>query len=104
MTAQTTLPSKSDFAHVTDWVFDLDNTLYPHHIDLFAQIDRNMTAYVANLLGLEHDQAKALQKKYYYDHGTTLAGLMMHHDIDPHDFLEAAHEIDYSPILADQLR
>ena len=101
MTAQTTLPSKSDFAHVTDWVFDLDNTLYPHHIDLFAQIDRNMTAYVANLLGLEHDQAKALQKKYYYDHGTTLAGLMMHHDIDPHDFLEAAHEIDYSPILAD---
>lgn len=101
MTAQTSLPSKSDFAHVTDWVFDLDNTLYPHHIDLFAQIDRNMTAYVANLLGLEHHEAKALQKKYYYDHGTTLAGLMMHHDIDPHDFLEAAHEIDYSPILAD---
>ena len=101
MTAQTSLPSKSDFAHVTDWVFDLDNTLYPHHIDLFAQIDRNMTAYVANLLGLEHGEAKALQKKYYYDHGTTLAGLMMHHDIDPHDFLEAAHEIDYSPILAD---
>jgi len=101
MTAQTSLPSKADFAHVTDWVFDLDNTLYPHHIDLFAQIDRNMTAYVANLLGLAHDEAKALQKKYYYDHGTTLAGLMMHHDIDPHDFLEAAHEIDYSPILAD---
>jgi len=101
MTAQTSLPSKSDFAHVTDWVFDLDNTLYPHHIDLFAQIDRNMTAYVASLLGLEHAEAKALQKKYYYDHGTTLAGLMMHHDIDPHEFLEAAHEIDYSPILAD---
>jgi putative hydrolase of the HAD superfamily len=101
MTAQTSLPSKSDFAHVTDWVFDLDNTLYPHHIDLFAQIDRNMTAYVANLLGLGHDEAKALQKKYYYDHGTTLAGLMMHHDIDPQDFLDAAHAIDYSPILAD---
>jgi putative hydrolase of the HAD superfamily len=101
MTAQTSLPSKSDFAHVTDWVFDLDNTLYPHHIDLFAQIDRNMTGYVANLLGLDHDEARALQKKYYYDHGTTLAGLMMHHDIDPQDFLDAAHAIDYSPILAD---
>jgi putative hydrolase of the HAD superfamily len=101
MTAQTSLPSKSDFAHVTDWVFDLDNTLYPHHIDLFAQIDRNMTAYVANILGLDHDEARALQKKYYYDHGTTLAGLMMHHEIDPQDFLDAAHAIDYSPILAD---
>ena len=101
MTAQTSLPSKADFAHVTDWVFDLDNTLYPHHVDLFAQIDKNMTAYVSDLLGLDFDEARALQKKYYYDHGTTLAGLMHHHGVDPHHFLEAAHLIDYSPVLAD---
>jgi putative hydrolase of the HAD superfamily len=101
MTARTSLPEKADFAHVTDWVFDLDNTLYPHHVDLFAQIDRNMTAYVAQLLGLGVDEARALQKKYYYDHGTTLAGLMLHHGIDPHHFLDAAHAIDYSPVLAD---
>lgn len=101
MTARTAIPSKNDFAHVTDWVFDLDNTLYPHHIDLFAQIDRNMTSYVAELLGLSRDEARALQKKYYYDHGTTLAGLMQHHGIDPHHFLDAAHAIDYSPVLAD---
>jgi putative hydrolase of the HAD superfamily len=101
MTAQTSLPTKADFAHVTDWVFDLDNTLYPHHVDLFAQIDRNMTGYVANLLGLDYDEARALQKKYYYDHGTTLAGLMHHHSVDPHHFLDAAHAIDYSPVLAD---
>lgn len=101
MTARTSIPSKNDFAHVTDWVFDLDNTLYPHHIDLFAQIDRNMTSYVAELLGLSRDEARALQKKYYYDHGTTLAGLMQHHGIDPHHFLDAAHAIDYSPVLAD---
>ncbi|MGV3551073.1 pyrimidine 5'-nucleotidase [Rhizobium sp.] len=101
MTAQTSLPAKADFAHVTDWVFDLDNTLYPHHVDLFAQIDKNMTAYVANLLGLEYAEARALQKKYYYDHGTTLAGLMHHHAVDPHHFLDAAHAIDYSPVLAD---
>ena len=101
MTADTTLPSKADFAHVTDWVFDLDNTLYPHHVDLFAQIDRNMTAYVADLLGLDCDEARALQKKYYHEHGTTLAGLMHHHGVDPHGFLDAAHAIDYSPVLAD---
>ena len=101
MTAQTSLPSKADFAHVNEWVFDLDNTLYPHHVDLFAQIDRNMTAYVSGLLGLEHAEARALQKKYYHDHGTTLAGLMHHHGVDPHHFLDAAHAIDYSPVLAD---
>ncbi len=91
----TDLPNKADFAHVRDWVFDLDNTLYPHHVDLFAQIDKNMTAYVSALLGLSREDARALQKQYYYDHGTTLKGLMIHHDIDPLDFLERAHAIDY---------
>ncbi|TJV58061.1 MAG: pyrimidine 5'-nucleotidase, partial [Mesorhizobium sp.] len=39
----TTLPDPARFAHVTDWVFDLDNTLYPHHSNLFSQIDVKMT-------------------------------------------------------------
>lgn len=91
-------PSKNDFEHVTEWVFDLDNTLYPHHINLFAQIDKNMTAYVSTLLQMEHDEARKLQKQYYLDHGTTLQGLMIHHGVDPNDFLEKAHAIDYSAL------
>lgn len=91
-------PNSADFAHVHTWVFDLDNTLYPHHIDLFAQIDVNMTAYVANFLNLDPHEARLLQKRYYHEHGTTLKGLMLHHDVDPTDFLNKAHEIDYSPL------
>ncbi len=64
MTKTAAAPTPADFAHVRDWVFDLDNTLYPHHIDLFAQIDRNMTAYVSALLQLEPAEAKKLQKQY----------------------------------------
>ena len=94
MTKTTAAPTPADFAHVRDWVFDLDNTLYPHHIDLFAQIDRNMTAYVSALLQLEPVEAKKLQKQYYLEHGTTLQGLMIHHKVDPNDFLEKAHAID----------
>ena len=30
---------KRSFDDVREWVFDLDNTLYPRHCDLFAQID-----------------------------------------------------------------
>lgn len=97
-----TAPIASDFAHVTDWVFDLDNTLYPHHVNLFSQIDRNMTAFVAELLELEPAEAKLLQKKYYHDHGTTLAGLMLHHNVDPNAFLEKAHAIDYTALLPDE--
>ena len=94
------LPDPADFAHVREWVFDLDNTLYPHRINLFAQIDRNMTAFVADMLGMEPAEAKVLQKKYYYEHGTTLKGLMLHHGADPNAFLEAAHAIDYSLVPA----
>lgn len=94
-----TMPEKADFETVRDWVFDLDNTLYPHHVDLFAQIDKNMTAFVSELLQLEPAEARKLQKRYYHDHGTTLAGLMIHHGIDPQAFLERAHAIDYGALL-----
>ncbi|KQS81111.1 HAD family hydrolase [Rhizobium sp. Leaf384] len=95
------LPTIDDFAHVTEWVFDMDNTLYPHRVNLFSQIDSNMTAFVADLLQMEPAEAKILQKQYYRDHGTTLKGLMVHHGIDPNDFLQKAHAIDYNVIPSD---
>ncbi len=101
MTSIDRLPTIDDFAHVTEWVFDMDNTLYPHRVNLFSQIDRNMTAFVADLLQMEPADAKLLQKQYYRDHGTTLKGLMVHHGIDPNDFLQKAHAIDYNVIPPD---
>lgn len=99
MSKITTAPTAADFDHVREWVFDLDNTLYPHHINLFSQIDRNMTAYVSALLQMEPEEARVLQKQYYLEHGTTLQGLMIHHKVDPNDFLEKAHAIDYSALM-----
>ncbi|CAN7182839.1 pyrimidine 5'-nucleotidase [Rhizobium sp. LjRoot30] len=99
MSKITTAPTAADFDHVREWVFDLDNTLYPHHINLFSQIDRNMTAYVSALLQMEPEEARVLQKQYYLEHGTTLQGLMIHHKVDPNDFLEKAHAIDYSSLM-----
>ena len=94
-------PTPADFAHVREWVFDLDNTLYPHHTNLFSQIDVAMTGYVSELLQLPRDEARKLQKDYYKQYGTTLAGLMARHDVDPDDFLEKVHDIDYSWIDPD---
>jgi putative hydrolase of the HAD superfamily len=92
----TELPEPARFAHVTDWVFDLDNTLYPHHSNLFSQIDVKMTAYVSELLQLSREDARKLQKQLYLEYGTTLNGLMERHAIDPDDFLEKVHDRDYS--------
>lgn len=94
-------PDPTRFAHVKDWVFDLDNTLYPHHTNLFSQIDVKMTAYVSELLRLPRDDARKLQKELYLEYGTTLAGLMERHKIDPDDFLQKVHDIDYSWLVPD---
>ncbi|MBN9252276.1 MAG: pyrimidine 5'-nucleotidase, partial [Mesorhizobium sp.] len=97
----TELPDPTRFAHVTDWVFDLDNTLYPHHSNLFSQIDVRMTAYVQELLTLPRDEARKLQKELYLEYGTTLNGLMKRYNIDPDDFLMRVHDIDYSWLVPD---
>ena len=80
------------------WVFDLDNTLYPASCRLFDQVDKNITRFIMKFLELEWDEAYALQKGYFRQHGTTMNGLMTLHDADPHEFLQFVHDIDLSPV------
>lgn len=80
--------------HVRNWIFDLDNTLYPARANLFALIDARMTAFVGDLLGLDPVAARRVQKAYFMGHGTTLAGLMAEHQVDPHAFLAFVHDIE----------
>ncbi len=87
-----------NFKTIDTWVFDLDNTLYPRHCDLFSQIDVLMTGYVSDLTGLDRVEARKLQKDLYRDYGTTLRGLMETKNIDPQGFLDVVHDIDYSPL------
>jgi putative hydrolase of the HAD superfamily len=79
-------------------VFDLDNTLYPRHTNLYAQVDSRIRDYVARLLDLTLDEAEHLRRDYYRRYGTTLRGLMLEHGASPDDFLEYVHNIDHSPV------
>ncbi|MDP6786339.1 MAG: pyrimidine 5'-nucleotidase [Rhodospirillales bacterium] len=76
------------------WVFDLDNTLYPASTNLFGQIDLRMRDFIAQSLNLDLDEARTLQKTYFHTYGTTLRGLMEHHAVDAHAFLDYVHDID----------
>jgi putative hydrolase of the HAD superfamily len=89
------------FDHIDTWVFDLDNTLYPASCRLFDQVDRNMGAFICEFLKLDPAEARALQKRYLKEFGTTLRGLMINHQCPPERFLEAAHAIDYSAVQPD---
>ncbi|HWJ73653.1 MAG TPA: pyrimidine 5'-nucleotidase [Kaistia sp.] len=94
-------PDLERFAPVRSWVFDLDNTLYPRHSNLFAQIDVRIRDYVQKLLSLGQNEAQLLQRDYYRRYGTTLRGLIVEHGISPDDFLEYVHDIDHSSVEAD---
>jgi putative hydrolase of the HAD superfamily len=86
------------FGHVETWVFDLDNTLYPHHLNLWQQVDERIRDYIARYLKVTAEEAFRLQKDYYKRYGTSMRGLMTEHGMEPDDFLDFVHQIDHSPL------
>lgn len=86
------------FGHIETWIFDLDNTLYPSSCNLFAEVDRRMSEYIAKALNVPMAHARHLQKAYYRKFGTTLAGLMQVHKLEPEAFLDYVHDIDISVV------
>lgn len=98
----------ASFSHVKVWVFDLDNTLYDPSVRLFDQIEVRMTNYVSQLLNVTREEADHLRGHYWKQYGTTLAGLMREHEIEPMAYLKDVHDIDFSilspdPLLADRI-
>lgn len=88
-------------SHIDCWIFDLDNTLYPPEVGLFAQIDRRMEAFIMGIARCDAGEARVIQKRYFHDHGTTLAGLMRHHGVEAETFLRYVHDVDMTAIGPD---
>jgi putative hydrolase of the HAD superfamily len=86
------------FEHVETWIFDLDNTLYPHNVNLWQQVDERIRDYIADFLKVTHEEAFRLQKDYYKRYGTSMRGMMTEHGMRPDDFLDFVHQIDHSPL------
>ena len=93
-----TSPAQRSFLHIETWVFDLDNTLYPHHVNLWQQVDARIGEFVGAHLKVSSDQARLIQKDYYLRYGTTMRGMMTEHGISADDYLAYVHQIDHSPL------
>ena len=89
------------FGHVTTWVFDLDNTLYPPDSGIWDKIDERITLFLIELFGLDGQSARALHQYYYLRHGTTLRGLIEDNIDEAERFLEFVHDIDRSGLQPD---
>ena len=89
--------------NIKHWIFDLDNTLYSGQTKVFSEVDKKMSTFISKKINVDLIKAKEIQKKYFYESGTTLSGLMKHDGIDPHEFLEFVHDIDISWLPKDLL-
>ncbi|WP_086381450.1 pyrimidine 5'-nucleotidase [Caballeronia sordidicola] len=73
------------------WLFDLDNTLHHASHEIFPAINRGMTQYIIDRLGVDIDEANRLRTGYTQRYGATLLGLIRHHQIDASEFLHLVH-------------
>lgn len=80
-------------------LFDLDNTLYPAHCDLFSLIDVRINRYMEEVAGIAVHQVDGLRRRYWRNYGATLQGLIRHHAVDPEDYLDYVHAVDVSTRL-----
>jgi putative hydrolase of the HAD superfamily len=92
------MKSPRPFAHIDTWVFDLDNTLYPHHVNLWQQVDARIGEFISAHLKISAAQARVIQKDYYRRYGTSMRGMMTEHGVRADDYLAYVHQIDHSPL------
>lgn len=92
------IPNANRLRAAENWIFDLDNTLYPASCNLFDQVDRHIGQFIADFLRVDAESAYRIQKQYFRDYGTSLRGLMIHHNVDPQTFLEFVHAIDVTRV------
>jgi putative hydrolase of the HAD superfamily len=93
-------PSAPDFRGTDAWIFDLDHTLYTVDAARQAQMEERICRYVQRHFSLERNAAWEIQKGYLRDHGSTLAGLIRNHNIDPdayHDEINDIEELALAP-------
>ena len=83
-----------DLQSIKFWIFDLDNTLYSGNTKVFEQVDKKMTEYISKKLKVDKEEAKKIQKKYFYEYNTTLNGMIKNHKINALEFLEFVHDIN----------
>lgn len=91
----------ADLTHVDTWLFDLDDTLYPPECELLSLVDERMHAFMMRQAGIDRTEAAALRQRYFLEHGTTLAGLMAHHGVDPAAFIAEVQDVSMDSVRED---
>jgi len=80
-------------------LLDCDNTMYPASCGLMELNDRRINRFIREHLKLDPEQTQKLRVDYLRRYGTTLKGLMVHHQVDPDDYLSFVHDYSLDSII-----
>jgi putative hydrolase of the HAD superfamily len=72
---------------------DLDDTLYPSDCGLWQAIGDRIIDFMTDRLNISAGRANELRQEYFRAYGTTLNGLLIHHHVDPLDYLNFVHDV-----------
>ena len=92
-----------ELKNIKNILFDCDGVLYKDLEAVFGQVSKRMTSYISKKLNLDIEKAKKLQTNYFHRYNTSLNGLMIHHNIEPKNFLKYVHDIDLTFMKKDLL-
>lgn len=84
-------------------LFDLDNTLYSEKCGVFDLIDQRMNEWLTSRLQVSLEEVDQFRNRYFMKYGTTLRGLMLHHDVEPREFLDFVHDVPVHDFLSADL-
>ena len=78
------------------WLFDYDLTLYgAEERCVLNSLDHRISLFVQKTVGVDFESAHKIRTDYLERFGTTLAGLMAMHQVNPDDFFDFIHEPEY---------
>jgi putative hydrolase of the HAD superfamily len=80
--------------------FDLDATLYPDSNGLWSAILERIDLYMHERMSFAQEDIPRLRYDFFINHGTTLRGLQIHHQIDPIDYLDFVHDLPLQEYLS----
>ena len=88
---------------IKNFIFDCDGVLYQDLEAVFGQVSKRMTKYISEKLNLSLEKAKELQTNYFHKYNTSLNGLMIHHNVNPQEFLKYVHDINLDFLKNDKI-
>lgn len=80
-------------------ICDLDDTIYPADSGVWDAIGDRINEFILQHLPLRPEEVIPLRDEYFHQYGTTLRGLQIRYQINPHEYLAFVHDIPLEDYL-----